>query len=355
MKARMLLLAAVCAVSLAFYAQQTATPINELKAIATVEVSAIGSSSANRWPICDSAGNVYTRQLEPEMKDRQQRAALPIDEISPAGVLVRTYRVTDAFASEVSGNGVAVLGKGVFVTGDGRVYQAALVHSDIFVVEFARDGSVKAKTKLMTNSFMQPWHLAVFDEGEYLLTATAGKDNLSPFTGVFAADGRLIKSIYEPEDEEAKQRSSPTDWSAPGNGGNGGTDFVSYGDVTIGSDGNAYLLHGTTSPGLIYVISPRGDVVRKFRVEVGNRDLIARSIKSYSGLLAVQFDKSVDVDSGQNLISVSDLLGNPKATYRMWPVVGNHSLFLAGFGRDGLTFLPYFTEDKLYLVRTKLP
>jgi hypothetical protein len=32
-----------------------------------------------------------------------------------------------------------------------------------------------------------------------------------------------------------------------------------------------------------------------------------------------------------------------------------NSLFLAGYGPEGLTFIPYFSEDKLYVVRAKLP
>jgi hypothetical protein len=59
--------------------------------------------------------------------------------------------------------------------------------------------------------FVQLLHLAVFKSGEYLavgLTGTIGENAphlRKPFTAVFAADGRLVKKIYEPEDEDARQ------------------------------------------------------------------------------------------------------------------------------------------------------
>jgi hypothetical protein len=47
------------------------------------------------------------------------------------------------------------------------------------------------------------FHLAVFKSGEYLVAGLTGKNSHTPFKAVFAADGRLVKKIYEPEDEEA--------------------------------------------------------------------------------------------------------------------------------------------------------
>lgn len=229
------------------------------------------------------------------------------------------------------------------------------MRGDVFVVEFAQDGSVKAKTKLATPFYAQPWLLAVFKSGEYLLTATTGTDNLAPFTAVFATDGRLVKTIYEPEDEEARKKASPADWSSRPIGITGGADFVSRGDVAAGSDGNVYLLHGTASPALVYVISPAGEVIRKLRIDAGDPDLLARSIKFYSGRLAVEFDRWFDFDTHQNLIKVTDLEGNSIADYRMRPAIGTHALYLAGYGSEGFTFIPYENEDKFYLVKAKLP
>jgi hypothetical protein len=297
------------------------------------------------------------RLLESEGPGTQERAAVPIRKIDPDGHLVKNFRVLDAFPNHTTGKSVDLLGRGVFVTLDGRVFQTADVHGDAFVVEFAQDGSVKAKTKLAASDLAQAWtwRFAVFKSGEYLLSASTGKDQLTPFTGVFAADGRLVKRVYEPEDEEARQRSSLGDWGPRPIGDIRGVDFVRFGDITAGSDGNLYLLHGTNSPALVYVISPAGDLVRKLRIDAGDPDLVARSIRSYNGRLAIQFDKWLDTGAQQGLIKVTDLEGNSIANYRMRPVEENHSLSLVGYGSDGFTFLPYHNGDKLYLVKAKLP
>jgi hypothetical protein len=47
--------------------------------------------------------------------------------------------------------------------------------------------------------------------------------------------------------------------------------------------------------------------------------------------------------------------GNPIAAYRMHPVVGNHALYLAGYGPKGFTFVLYENDGELYLVKAKLP
>lgn len=352
MKVPVVLLAGVCGLTSALCAQQAS--VRDLKADAKIEVAAMGRGWQSGGGKCDGAGNVYVRRIDAGMEPGQERAALPIRKISPDGKLVKSFRVLDAFQDILTGKGVDVVGKGVFVTTEGRVFQTGDAHGETFVVEFAQDGSVKAKTKLATPFYTQQWRLAVFKSGEYLLTATTGLDNLTPFTAVFAADGRLVKKIDEPEDEEARRRASPSDWDDP-IGVIGGVEFVRYADVASGSDGNVYLLHGTASPALVYVISPAGDVVRKLRIDAGDPELLARSIKFYAGRLAIEFDRWFNFDIHQNLIKVTDLEGNSIADYRMRPVEGMHALYLAGYSSEGFTFIPYENEKEFYLVKAKLP
>jgi hypothetical protein len=83
-------------------------------------------------------------------KPGQERAALPIRKISPEGSLVESFRVLGAFAHDRTVGGIDVMGRSVFATADCRVFQAAIGNDGVFVVEFAPDGTVKAKTKLAT-------------------------------------------------------------------------------------------------------------------------------------------------------------------------------------------------------------
>jgi len=306
--------------------------------------------------MCDAAGNLYTRQNEAGFSMREF-ATQAFQKITPTGSASAAFRVTDA----VPGTGTKpVVGRDFFVTASGRVFQLAwVVRDDVYVVEFAQDGSVKSRTQLQTYGRVKsPYHLAVFDTGEYLLTGDAGKDGLVPFTAVFAPDGRLLKEIREPEDEEASRNASPADRdsrSLATVGGNGGTDFVRFGGVAMGSDGNAYLLHGTTSFALVYVISSGGDVVRKLRIDSGTSDLIARSIKYYAGRLAIEFDQLDASGTLGNVITLSDPKGNLIARYTIDPVEDHDSLYLAGYGANGFTFTPYYHRNKLYMIQAKLP
>jgi hypothetical protein len=345
----------VCGIAPASCAQQV-SPF-DLKVSSKVEVPMVRRSPVGGVGISDDGGNVYAR-LWGGVAGTQDRAASPIWKISPAGSMVQSFRILDAFPADATGKGIEVVGRDSFATADGRVFQTADAHGDTYVVEFAKDGSVKTKTKLVSDDLEQAWtwRLAVSQSGEFLLTASTGKDHLIPFTGIFATDGRLIKKIYEQEDDEARQKSLPADWSERAVDAIAGVDFVKRSGIATDSDGNFYLLHGTASPALVYVISPRGDVIRKLRIDAGDPGLLARSIKFHSGRLAIQFDKGIDQRTRESLIKVIDLQGNPIADYRVAVAAsGSRSLFLAGYSSDGFTFVPYYNEDKLYLLKTKLP
>jgi hypothetical protein len=163
-----------------------------------------------------------------------------------------------------------------FSVHDSRVYFSGGVNQGAVVAEVARGSSVKIQNKLQLDFFVDVTHLAVFKSGEYLVVGLAGSIGeraphlRTPLTAVFARDGRLVKKIYEPQDEDARQKAEGSDPKYLRCCSDSGNEFVGWNaDVAAGSDGNVYLMHGT-SPPLIYVISPAGDVVRKFRIDPGN-------------------------------------------------------------------------------------
>ena len=326
---------------------QTSTTAVSLKATTKVEVSLSRQATLSGQAMCDGAGNVYVRQQYPETAGKEV-LQLPVQEITFAGAIAGRFRVTDAFPS-------GVLGTGFFVDHEGKIYELAMAGDGVYVVAFRRDGSVQAKTKLETGSrlFVSPSQLAVFKSGGYLLAAETGKTGNRPYTAVFAADGRLVKEIYEPEDDDARQNAEigDTQYAGPANIGN---TFVTMGDVAAGSDGDVYLLRQTprSSPILIYAISPSGAVVRKLRIDSGDDDLVARSIRSYAGRLAIGFDSRSRTDKYH--VKVIDLKGNSIAEY-VGAMIGADPLALACYSSEGLTMVPYFAKPDLYLLRAKLP
>lgn len=342
MKPKALLLAGVCGMSPALCAQQVATsPTVNLKPTSKVELPLSSSMEMIERVKCDAAGNIYARPLNVASHSSSDEARIPLVEITREGKLATTFQASAPGLED------AVTGH-VFLHADGRVYQ--LVGS--LVVEFAKDGSVKSRTRPQTGADVNLRHLAVFKSGRFLLTGETDGDRNTPFAAVFEPDGRLVKKIYEPEDEYARGRAKAGD-SEYANyvaGRSLGNNFAGRGDVTVGDDGNAYLMHGA-SPTIVYVISPAGEVLRKFRVASSEPGRAAWSIKSYGNRLAFSYPVGEHLE-----IQVTDLEGNPVGAYAINPkskpdVVD--TLDLACYNANGFTLVSVEASGNLYLLNAK--
>jgi hypothetical protein len=126
MRLQAILLAAACGVAVTLCAQQPSARIVDLKAYAKIEVPMTGPATQSRGGICDGAGNVYLRRIASE-EPGQERAAIPIRKISREGNLMGSFHVLDAFQNLQAGRVVNVIGKGFFVTADGKVFALVFV------------------------------------------------------------------------------------------------------------------------------------------------------------------------------------------------------------------------------------
>ena len=347
MRTRPILVAALFAVTPMFCASQDAP-----RAV-TVRAESLGEMpvSTPAWiasAACDESGNVYTQLRSKDTVGHTTFYQASVQKITPEVKSAGDFRFGDAFSDGAESR--------AFFIHDSRLYVLAGAKKELYVVEFANDGSMKAPVKLQIDFYLLPEHFAVFPSGEYLVVGLTGKVDetgvhlYTPFTAVFAADGRLVKKIYEPEDEDARQRAEGGD-SRLGRYINSGNEFVGVdADVTSGSDGNVYLLHGF-SPPLIYVISPKGDVVRKLRINAGDPELTANSIKFHAGRLAVGYSWLNHVP--QNLIKVIDLEGNSIAGYEVREGPKDSNPILACYNSDGFTLIPRQADTKLHLLVAK--
>ena len=260
----------------------------------------------------------------------------PIKEVTSEGKLTGTFRLAaDAGA-----------GRGIFVDTRGTVYQAGNgPGGGLYVFEFAKDGLVKSQTKLETGTgaYIDPYHVAVFESGRFLVSGESGKDLRTPYTALFEANGKLAKQINEAEDEDAGRKAELGDVKFTHNAESGNM-FDEFGDVTLGSDGNVYLLHGT-SP-LVYVISPAGKVLRKMRIGTDSERLF-RTIKSYKGQLAVALS-----EFGRNEVRVTNLDGTPIRNYS-WDSDQAEVLELACYDAGGFTFVTAASSGSAYLLNAK--
>jgi hypothetical protein len=320
-------------------AQQTTRPAIAIMATPKGEVP-VSRSALIDSAMCDDAGNLYIRPFR--LGNASDYHHAPIQEIT----------------SEAQPAGTFPAGAHAFFVHEGRAYFSAGSGRGVIVDEFAQDGSRKAEVKLSVDFFVDVMHLAVFRSGEFLVVGLSGSLTGSaphlrtPFTAVFAADGRLVKKIYEPEDEDARQRAEGSDPKYFPCCADSGNKFVMNADVAAGSDGNVYLLHGTYPP-LIYVISPTGDVVRKLRIDAGNPELTANSIKFYKDRLAIGLGWLGDVPS--SLIKVIDLKGNPIADYEVKEGAKDSNPILACYNSDGFTLIPRWVGTKPYLLTARVP
>lgn len=98
----------------------------------------------------------------------------------------------------------------------------------------------------------------MFESDRFLVSGESGRICVPLNTALFGANGMLARQIYEAEDEDAPRKAALGDAEVTHNDERGNI-FAKRGDVTLGSDGNVYPLHGT-SP-LVCVISPTGEVL----------------------------------------------------------------------------------------------
>jgi len=294
---------------------------------------------------CDMAGNVYARPVHLGAPADANFLA-PIKKVAPEGRTTGSFRLANAWEGWQDS-----AARGIFVDGNGTLYQAAGGPGGVwaggrggaYVVTFAQDGSVKSKTKLETKTWVDPLHVAVFESGRLLISGDSGEHTRTPYTAVFEASGKLLKEIYEPEDEDARSKAVLGDTEFTNNSERGNS-FVWDADVTLGSDGNAYLLHGTAP--LVYAISPTGQVIRKMQIGVGGSELAFRSIKPYHGQLAIGLARFGHIE-----VHVTNLKGVPTDSYGM--DTEGDVLELACYDSRGLTFISAASHGGAYLLNAK--
>jgi hypothetical protein len=291
--------------------QTQPTVFLRVEAIAKSDLSSpINEGSAR----CDARGNIYIRPIVDTGKP-QLDMRVPTAEVGRDGERVTSFDVTAASPDfHFPGS------SSFFVTADGRVYAAvwdnrAVVKGNrAHIVQFTRNGSVASVTQVATDESFTPNHIAIFKSGEILLTGTEGDLGHRPFTAIFNYKGELIKKIYEPEDEQLRIRADTGDSEVLSDSSNSGNAAVLDGGAVSASDGNVYVMR-STSPAILYDISPRGEVVRKLQVDSEDQRMRAFDLQSSGDRLAILF-RGWWAGHSKAALKVVDLEGNPIAGYR---------------------------------------
>jgi hypothetical protein len=277
--------------------QRTLTVVKELTIKS--EVSGIFVDPAR----CDSDGNIYLMtSLDPSDGIRM---------FSNKGEVLAHF--TGNSASDIP----VQVAAGFWVGGLGEVYQIAFPRDDLrrAVLVFDKDGRYKAGVRLDNPPGVQDWvpyHVAVFSSGDLLLSGLVNdseKRISTPFTGIFSSNGQLLRRVSLSDDGDIQKMVEAGDPRVVAADRPYANKAVSAGQVDAASDGNVYLLRNV-SPVIIYAISPAGQVVRRFTVDIDAK-FVSMHIAGRRIALLHRLGETQNIE-----IKVVDLEGHPVATYR---------------------------------------
>ena len=199
---------------------------------------------------------------------------------------------------------------------NGDLYELVFPHEfNRYVFTYKSDGSFKAAIKLNTGFWWFPSHLAVFPSGQMLITGSEYDKDVNaakwPFTGIFAADGTLLKEVKLEDDETLHEMAAVGDNRVISDVIPRGNNAVAFTQLETAPDGNVYLMRWT-NPAIIYAISPGGEVVRRMKIDPGNAKYYPRTLHAFQNRIAILF---VEHDTFEKIMKIVDLEGHEIATY----------------------------------------
>jgi hypothetical protein len=207
------------------------------------------------------------------------------------------------------------LGWSFAVAPDGDVYELVFPHEiNRYVFTYKGDGTFKSAIKLNPGFVWFPGKLAVFASGQMLVTGSEYDKDVTaekwPFTGIFGADGSLLKEVKLEDDQTLRDMAVAGDARVK-EAGMPGNQAIDFTQVEMAQDGNAYLMRWT-NPAIIYAISPSGEVVRRLKIDPGKADYHPRTLHSFGNRLAILF---VQRETMEKIMKIVDLEGHEIATY----------------------------------------
>jgi hypothetical protein len=253
---------------------------------------------------CDPDGNLYIRKyasdrplLGPVVKidSEGKRAAL----FDPVAFSRLELDRADAFSPASDG--------GLY-----QIAQSGVVKPRIYVLHFSSDGSPSSPTRLEAD--FEVYSFAAFLNGNLLVSGferdvTNRNDAGRAVTEVFSADGRLLAQLSFDQPPVAAKPTEKPGAKAVGEAGKSAP-TLDLADAEVSVDGNLYAMRNS-SPALIYVISPAGQVVRTLKVNAPVAGATPGTFHVSSNRLAVSFGK----DGIQMLDVIDAQTGRWIATY----------------------------------------
>lgn len=198
----------------------------------------------------------------------------------------------------------------------GELYELVYPHEiSRYVFIYKSDGTFRSAVKLKPGFPFAPKKLAVFQSGQFLISGEEYDADRTaamwPFTGIFAADGTLLKELELGDEKDLREMAVAGDTRVARPGNAHANLAIDNGQVEVGADGNAYLMRWT-NPAIFYGISPGGEVVHRFTVDPGGFDYRPAGMHVHKNRIAVLF---VKMQSNDKIMKIVDLEGQEIANY----------------------------------------
>jgi hypothetical protein len=312
-------------------AQRTPSGLPNIPRMILKEVDVIQAPLENSGfygsPICDSDGNTYLRTDAFLAVDKN-----PIWKVSPKGRRLTIFASPTEAEKEFRLGSFTVSGRGDFYA---VTYDYGGETENYFLLRYGSDGEVSSKVHLELPQQLLLDELGVFASGSILVSGhfsnkvpKAMQDQ--PRVLVLQSDGSPAGEVHL-----RGEAAAPVD------------DTLPLGSVSMGDDGNAYLLRGPE----VLVISPAGKLQRTIPVSSPATGFQAHSVQASHGVLSVTFQK-VNFDKQRRLEvmfrTFDPVTGVVQAEYLPDAGISNYPLC---FNPDeGYTFLGQ-KDGKMALVR----
>jgi hypothetical protein len=319
-------------------AQQPSSPNDEkqpllrhLTPIENTVTQEVATSFAGPF-VCDGDGNLFLAS--------ESTGVRAIRKLNPKGERVALFDPS-------SNPDVQVQGTGNFsVSLDGEPYMLGYLKKGLsrYVLVFKSDGGYKESIRLDAGFPWMPTSLGVFPNGSLLVIGEEydndrNKPNL-PFTGIFRPDGKLLKELNLEDDDSIHDMAVSRDPRVTSPTSAGINHAISWSQIEPAKDGNLYLMRWL-SPAIFYVISPSGQVVRRFTVDSGDENYKPIEMHISGNRIAVLF---YHPQTMEKVMKILDLEGHEVATYDELRADGKPKL-----GMLGLAFACYTQKPERFL------
>jgi hypothetical protein len=285
--------------------------------VETVDIPSTRADSFATPFKCDNEGNLYFQN------DPRNPA---IQKFNSKGEAIALFRPTPITDKEIDAAGSFA------VTLGGELFELVFPHERTrYVFTYEPDGTFNSAIKLDPGfPWWLPNALAVFPSGQMLIAGSEyDKDHNAakwPFTGIFAADGSLLKEVKLEDDETLHDMAAAGDARVSVPGIAGTNRALANSQIEIAADGNAYVMRWT-NPAIIYAISPGGEMVRRLKVDPGNRSYGPQTMHIFQNRIAVLF---IEEHTYEKIMRIIDLEGHEIATYTELMAKDKPQAFLTG-------------------------